>query len=271
MREGLAMKLSCQEHMIPGETMLAKWQTISALGYDGIELRGGGDEAFTARLPELRDARRQGARYSSICGILPVFPGDFDASKRREAIARIRVLLMAAADLGAAGVVSPAAYGIHSNALPPFAAPRTPVEDEAILLEAFGEAAEHAAREGVAIWIEPLNRYEDHMINRLEQAASLCETIGLDSMGVLADLFHMGLEEVSSADALVASKRWVKHLHGADSNRFEPGAGQTDFEAIRRALATIGYTGSIALECRLSGDPLEALRRTAGVLSGEKV
>jgi sugar phosphate isomerase/epimerase len=262
------VKLACQEHMIPGETMLAKWQTISALGYDGIELRGGGDQAFTTRLPELREARRTGARYSSICGILPVFPGDFDTNKRREAVARLKVLLTAAAELGAAGVVCPAAYGIHSNALPPFTAPRPPAEDEAVLLETFGEVAEHAAREGVSIWIEPLNRYEDHMINRLEQAASLCEKIGLDSVGVMADLFHMGLEEANSASALVASRRWVKHLHGADSNRFEPGAGQTDFTAIKRALASIDYSGSIALECRLSRDPLEALRGAASVLSG---
>ena len=261
------MKLACQEHMIPGTSPLEKWRAISDLGYGGIELRGGGDAEFIARLPELRDAVRQGAHYSSICGILPVFPGDFDADRRRDAVVRLKVLLTAAGELGAAGVITPAAYGIHSNALPPFKAPRTLAEDETVLLEIFAELGEQAASEGVAIWIEPLNRYEDHMVNRLEQAVSLCERIGLSSVGVMADLFHMNIEEVDSAAALIASRDRLGHLHGADSNRLEPGAGQTDFAAIKTALTSIGYEGFIALECRLSGDAHTALRRAADILS----
>jgi sugar phosphate isomerase/epimerase len=261
------MKLACQEHMIPGETPLEKWRAIEALGYQGIELRGGGDAEFKARLPELREAVRQGAFFSSICGILPVFVGDFEKDKRRAAIERLKVLLAAAAELGAAGVITPAAYGIHSNALPPFKAPRTPEEDHSVLLEGFGELGEHAKREGTKVLIEPLNRYEDHMINRLEQAVALCEEIGLDSVAIMADLFHMGIEEANSAAALAASGQWLAHIHGADSNRFEPGAGQTDFAAVTQVLARIGYAGVIALECRLKAEPLTALKNAARVLS----
>jgi sugar phosphate isomerase/epimerase len=261
------MKLACQEHMIPGETVLEKWRTIEALGYQGIELRGGGDAEFKARLPELREGVLQGAVFSSICAILPVFVGDFDNDKRREAIDRLKALLTAAAELGAAGVITPAAYGIHSNALPPFKAPRTPEQDHSILLEGFGELGEHARREGTKILIEPLNRYEDHMINRLEQATALCDQIGLGSVAIMADLFHMNVEEENSPASLVASRQWLAHLHGADSNRCEPGAGQTDFDAIRQALDRIDYAGFVALECRLSAEPLTALRNAARVLS----
>jgi sugar phosphate isomerase/epimerase len=261
------MKLACQEHMIPGETAFEKWRTIEALGYQGIELRGAGDAAFQARMPELRDAARQGAVFSSICGILPTFVGDFEKDKRRDAIERLKVLLTVAAELGAIGVVTPAAYGIHSNALPPFKAPRTPEQDRRMLLEGFGELGEHAKREGTKILIEPLNRYEDHMVNRLDQAAALCDQIGLGSVAIMADLFHMSMEEENSADSLVASRQWLAHLHGADSNRCEPGAGQTDFGAIRQALDRIHYTGFIALECRLAAEPLVALGNAAKVLS----
>jgi hypothetical protein len=52
-------------------------------------------------------------------------------------------------------------------------------------------AAEHAAREGVWLAIEPINRYEDYMTNRLEQAVGLGEEIerqlGLGSAWVCAD------------------------------------------------------------------------------------
>jgi sugar phosphate isomerase/epimerase len=261
------MKLACQEHMIPGETALEKWRTIEALGYQGFELRGGGDAEFRARMPDLREAVRQGLVFSSICSILPTFVGDFDKDKRRDAIERLKVLLTAGAELGATGVVTPAAYGIHSNALPPFNAPRTTEQDHTILLDGFGELGDHAKREGTKILVEPLNRYEDHMINRLDQATALCEQIGLDSVAIMADLFHMSIEEENSAESLVASKRWLAHLHGADSNRCEPGAGQTDFAAIKQALDRIDYAGFIALECRLAAEPLTALRNAAKVLS----
>lgn len=260
------MKLACQEHMIAGEDLPGKWGMLESLGYAGIELRGGGDAEFEARMPELRAASKSGVIISSICGILPVFPGDFDKDKRAEAVVRLKVLLTAAAELGAAGVITPAAYGIHSNALPPFKAPRTEAEDHDVLLESFGALAEHARREGVSIFIEPLNRYEDHMINRLDQAAAICDEIGLSSVAVMADLFHMGIEETNSAEALVAASPRLGHIHGADSNRLEPGAGHTDFRAVAKALQNIGYDGFVALECRLSADPLVALRRAARVL-----
>jgi sugar phosphate isomerase/epimerase len=261
------MNLACQEHIIPGDTVLDKWRTIQSLGFRGIELRGGGDDAFRARLPELREAVRHGARFPSICGILTVFVGDFDADKRRQAIARLKVLLSAAAELGATGVISPAAYGIHSNRLPPHKARRPPAEDEQILFDGFGELAGHAGKEGVKILIEPLNRYEDHMINRLEQGVALCERIGLDSAAIMADLFHMNIEEASLPEALIAAKPRLAHLHAADSNRLQPGAGHTDFAAVKRALEQIGYAGFVALECQLTGDPLTALKSAAAVLS----
>lgn len=260
------MNLACQEHLIPGETAIEKWDAVRSFGYQGIELRGGGDEDFRARLPELREAVRQGARYPSICGILPVFVGDFDADKRHDAIGRLKVLLSAAAELGATGVISPAAYGIHSNRLPPHKARRSPAEDEQILLDGFGELAAHAQREGVKILIEPLNRYEDHMINRLEQGVALCERIGSPAAAIMADLFHMNIEEPSLADALIGARGRLAHLHAADSNRLEPGQGHTDFRAVSRALEQIGFTGFVALECGLSAEPETALKAAAAVL-----
>lgn len=259
------MKISAQEHLIPGTTMLEKWQAISALGYQGIELRGSGDD-FTARLPELRDAARQGAHYSSICGIMPgVYLGSLEADDRRDAIGRLKLLLSGAGELGIAGVISPGAYGIYP--LPRKGWARTAEEDNQILLDGFGELAEHARAAGTQIWIEPLNRYEDHMINRLEQAEVMCEAIGLESIGIMADLFHMNVEEANSAKALVAAKRWLRHLHGADSTRAEPGTGQTDFAAVKDALRSIGYAGFVALECRLSEGATESLSRAARTLA----
>ncbi|MEU8352902.1 sugar phosphate isomerase/epimerase, partial [Streptomyces sp. NPDC048845] len=51
-----------------------------------------------------------------------------------------------------------------------------------------------------------------------------------------------------------------------DSNRFQPGAGHLDWSAWLGALDAAGYRGHLALECRLTGDPAEAVRSVPSFL-----
>ena len=257
------MKLACQEHLIPGDDLVEKWQLAQSLGFDGIELRGHGDFAFQKRLPELKRARREGAVFPSVCVIMSHFIADFDRAKRQDALDNMKSLLSVIAELGGHGAITPASYGMHSNSLPPFQAPRTPHEDEEILLEALHSLGEHAKREGVQVFLEPLNRYEDHMINTLNQAVGLCKKVSLDSVQVMADLFHMNIEERDSAAALIEAKDYLAHIHLADSNRLQPGLGQIQFERIFQALKQIEYNGFLAVECRLQGEATDALRKVA--------
>lgn len=52
-------------------------------------------------------------------------------------------------------------------------------------------------------------------------------------------------------------------VHVADSNRLQPGLGHTDFGPALQALKQIGFTGYMALECHLQGEPKAALAATA--------
>ena len=175
------MKLACQEQLIPGESLAEKWAFISAAGFDGIELLGHGDFAFARRLAELRAARDAGVVLSSVCVAMDHFVGDFDEARRRDAIENMKSLLSVIAELGGVGAVTPAAFALWSNALPPWESPpRSPQEDREVLLGALAELGRHASAQGVRVFFEPLNRYEDHMVNRLEQAARLCEEAGSD-------------------------------------------------------------------------------------------
>jgi sugar phosphate isomerase/epimerase len=246
------MKLAAQEHLIPGET----------LSYEGIELRGLGEFAFEKRLEELQQARQDGAYFPSVCVIMPHFIGAFDKAKRRDAINNMKSLLSVIAEVGGKGAITPASYGMHSNRLPPFKAPRTPEEDELVLIESLQELGEHAAKHKVEVFLEPLNRYEDHMLNTLEQGVALIKKVGLESVTLMADLYHMNIEEKNSAQALVDVKDYLAHIHLADSNRFEPGQGQTDFASIRKILEDIKYDGFLALECGFKDEPLTALKNS---------
>ena len=257
------MKIACQEHLIPGDTLIAKWEFISSVGYDGIELRGQGDFKFRERLPELREAQRAGVVLPSVCVIMDHFIGDFDLARRRDAIENMKSLLAVIAEIGGYGAITPAAYGMFSRRLPPFEPPRSPADDRQVLIEGLGELGEQAVQTGVCVLFEPLNRYEDHMVNSLAAAVELCKAIGLDSVKVMGDFFHMGIEEADLAESIRQAGNYLKHMHLADSNRQQPGLGHTDFKPAFQALKQIGFAGYMALECHLSGEPRAALAETA--------
>jgi sugar phosphate isomerase/epimerase len=258
-----SMKLACQEQHIPGRTLVDKWRFCQEHGFDGIELRGADGFRFRERLPELRTARQAGVVMPSVCPATDHFIGDFDAERRRDAVAQMKSLLSVMAEIGGLGAMTPAAWGMFSRRLPPFEPPRPPEQDREVLVEALTELGEHAAREGVVVWLEPLNRYEDHMVNRLEQAADLGRATGSDAVQVVGDLYHMNIEERDPAQAIRDTGAVLSHVQIGDSNRLQPGAGHLDFAGAFAALADIGYGGYLAMECGVDGDPRQVLPAVA--------
>lgn len=251
--------IACQEQLLPGTDLESKWDAATAAGYEAIELRGQGALALAGRLPELRRAAAAGVVMRTVCVDMRHFFGAFDPDLRADAVVQMRSQLSVIAELGGVGAVTPASYGMFSRRLPPFEPPRSAAEDREVLLAGLSALGGHAASEGVTLFLEPLNRYEDHMVNRLEQAAELIEAVGHDSVRIAADTYHMNIEEDDPSAALVTWGRFVGHVQVSDSNRLQPGAGHLDWPGVLAALKEIGYTGDLALESRLRGDPVEAV------------
>ena len=260
------MKLGCQEHLLPGASLIEKWDVCRRIGFDGIELLGQGDFRFRERLPELRAARAAGVALPSVCVQMDHFIGDFDLERRRDAIANMKSLLSVIAEIGGYGAITPAAFGLFSRSLPPFQPPRSPDDDRRVLIEGLRELGEHAAREGVAVLLEPLNRYEDHMLHTLADAVDLCRAIGLPSVKVMGDFFHMNIEEQDMAAAIAETGDLLAHMHLADSNRAQPGMGHTDFKPAFQTLKQIGFQGYMALECHIRGERRAALAQAVRYL-----
>ncbi|MEU6113396.1 sugar phosphate isomerase/epimerase family protein [Streptomyces sp. NPDC047117] len=254
------LKTACQEQLLPGDTLQQKWEFAREAGYDAIELRGKGDFHFRERLPELRKAAADGVVMPTVCVEMLHFLGDFDADRRRDAVAQMKSQLSVIAELGGTGAQTPASYGMFSRRLPPFEPPRDEHADREVLLAGLTELGEHARAEGVTLFLEPLNRYEDHMVNRLEQAADLISEVGLDSVRIGIDSYHMNIEEADPAAAILAAAPYIGHAQVSDSNRFQPGAGHLDWAAWLGALDAAGYEGHLTVECRLTGDPVQAVR-----------
>ncbi|WP_367874531.1 TIM barrel protein [Luteolibacter sp. Populi] len=119
-----------------------------------------------------------------------------------------------------------------------------------------------AAGAGVPFIYEPLNRYETNLFNRLVPAAEFLDAHGLANVVLLADLFHMNIEEPDVAKALIDAGRRIGHVHWADSNRLAMGSGHADPGAILDALRNISYQGYLSAEIFPGDDPEAAARQT---------
>ena len=116
------------------------------------------------------------------------------------------------------------------------------------LAEALADLGDHAAKRGVPLLYEPLNRYETNLLNRQLDAAKFLEAHGLANVQLLCDLFHMNIEESSNAETLRACGRHVGHVHFADSNRRAIGFGHTAVAPVVAALRDLGYAGYLSAE-----------------------
>ena len=130
------------------------------------------------------------------------------------------------------------------------------------LSEALNELGEHAGTRGVVLLYEPLNRYETNMCNLLSDGIALVRSLSTKNVRLLADLYHMNIEEPDLAVALREAADLLGHVHLADSNRRPAGNGHTDFRAIADALRGIGYDGYLSAECLPWPDPDAAAEQT---------
>ena len=127
-------------------------------------------------------------------------------------------------------------------------------------LDDLGEYA--AATHGTALLYEPLNRYETNLFNRITETAAWLRTLKTHRVRILADLFHMNIEEHDLPAALRDAGALVGHVHFADSNRRAIGLGHTNAAPIVAALREIGYTDYLSAEILPLPDADTAARQT---------
>jgi D-psicose/D-tagatose/L-ribulose 3-epimerase len=117
-----------------------------------------------------------------------------------------------------------------------------------LAVQSVRKVSEYAAGRGVRIGVEPLNRYETYLVNRIDQALELLDLVDVEGTGVIADTFHMNLEEADPAAAVRAAGLHLMELQIADSNRLGLGRGHLDVKAVLRVARDLRYDGPFVLE-----------------------
>ena len=120
----------------------------------------------------------------------------------------------------------------------------------------------HASTLGVKLIYEPLNRYETNLINTLGDGVQFLKTRQIQHVGLLADLFHMNIEEADMAVSIKAAGDLVMHVHFADSNRRPVGNGHSDFREVAKVLKEINYPAYVSAEAFAWPNPEAAATQT---------
>jgi sugar phosphate isomerase/epimerase len=130
------------------------------------------------------------------------------------------------------------------------------------LAEAMTVLGEHAVNRGQVLLYEPLNRYETNLINTVEDGVRFVQGLPTKGVKLLADLFHMNIEEADVAGAIRAGAGHIGHFHFADSNRRPAGLGHLDFGPVVKAVRETKFAGYFAAEAFAYPNPEEAARQT---------
>jgi sugar phosphate isomerase/epimerase len=247
------VKIGIQTARLPGDSLKEKFANAGRYGFDGVEVNVNPEFDLGDHVDELKTAS-EGAGIP-VCAICthsihdPLQPDEADRARRFAGLAR---LLSLADQLGASGVVSvpvrrPVTFpDLNDAGLMDFAA------------EQFKGWASSLPEGRSQVFLEPLNRYEATFLRRVEQGIELAQKVNHARVTGLADLFHMNIEESNMADPIANAGSLLGHVHIADNNRFQPGAGFMDLQPSFRALKAIDYSGFITIECSALGGPLLA-------------
>lgn len=236
----------------------AACRQAAQLGYDAVEVFAPGPDAVPAA--QLRSLLQETGLKLAAVGtgagwvIHRLSLTSPEESVRRKAIQFIQSMIDFGGPCGAPAIIG-SMQGRHGDGVS---------VDQARdwLRAALDELAEDARRYGVPLIYEPLNRYETNLVNTQAAGVELLQSLQTDNVRLLADLFHMNIEEQDVAAGLHAGGRHIGHVHFVDSNRRPVGCGHMHYGAIVAALREIGYTGYVSAEAFAWPNPQAAAEQT---------
>lgn len=230
----------------------------AALGFDAVEIFAPGPRELSADVvrPLLAAAKLKLAAVGTGAGwvIHKLTLTSPDAGVRQKAREFIRGMIDAGGALGAPAIIG-SMQGRWGEGVDLDAAMR-------YLGEALNDLGEHARQYHVPLIYEPLNRYETNLVTTMSQGSALLACLKSKNVKLLADLFHLNIEEADIAASLRHAAGDIGHVHLADSNRRPATMGHVDFAPIARALAEISYGGYVSAECLPYPDPDQAAKAT---------
>lgn len=226
-------------------------EDLKSTGYDGVEIpMFEGEVAYYEKLG--KHLAENGLGASGI-GVMPgggASAVSADKAERDAALDHIKWIIDCTAAIG-----GDVAAGPFHQPLGEFSGAGPTADEQKRVAEVHKQAAQYAAKSGVTLAVEPLNRFECYFINTATQAADLVKAVDEPNYGYLYDTFHFNIEENSITDVIGQTIDQITHVHISENNRGIPGAGHIDFPSVFKALKGVGYDGWMTIEAFGSAMP----------------
>ncbi|MDR2862965.1 MAG: sugar phosphate isomerase/epimerase [Puniceicoccales bacterium] len=233
------LNLCLQWGAIPGGAINQKLDFLEANGFAAVELPTGkwlfdNHSAFKKAL----EGRK--LTVATACG-----PSDFShaaKAKRDAEVAKFLPQLEVLGDLKSVGLIlCPARRTVALG----FSELR-----EDFINNTGKRLAEHAAKHGTSIVLEPLTRGETPFLNLVADGANIARAIGPGAT-VMGDFWHMSKEETSCLGAFISGGTLLSHVHIASLKDRKIPAMEPKYDKYVdgfRGLKIIGYRGAVSLE-----------------------
>ncbi|MTD58906.1 sugar phosphate isomerase/epimerase family protein [Amycolatopsis pithecellobii] len=246
MQASIASRLSVNEFMWPDSSFEDDLETCRRAGIRGIGIWE--DKLGNGRDEELIELFGQSGLQATVCAptaptILPssFFPGPSDPQERIEQLV---------ASIHRFKPFAPAQFVTITGTDDSL----SKSEQRKIVVDGYRRAGVAAAEIGAVIGIEPIRLADESIITTVAEAADLVAEIGLESVGIIWDVWHHWdsptvLEDIKSYAHLftvVQLGDWPDRPHATD--RAIPGEGVIPLDRMFGALESAGYTGWYDLE-----------------------
>lgn len=243
------LRICSRMEVIPGKELEEKFAKMKAWGMEGAEV----NVDLYGREEQIRRALANAGLTAAMTNF-GRNPGNIispDPQERQLGIDSMKRKLEAAGKVGCAGMLY----------VPLFGSPKDGEMNQSIrarLVDVLHPLAEFALEHSTAIVFEPLCRMETSFLNRVSDAAAIARDVDSDGMKVMADFYHMSVEETDMMGAVISGGRYLTHVHLAgglsDPRRSIPGQNQSRFVEGFRGLKYIGYDRFCSFECGIRGD-----------------
>ena len=183
------MLLGTQDKDFFPKDLVEKFCFVKNMGFEAFEIDG---KVLVENVEEVKKAiQESGLPVTTACGGYRGWIGDFIEERRVNGVEDLKQIIRALKEVGGTGVVVPAAWGMFTFRLPPMVSPRSHEGDVKAIMDSLSELDKVAKECGVYIYLEPLNRYQDHMLNTIQDAVNIIDKGMYEMVKITGDFYHM--------------------------------------------------------------------------------
>ena len=225
---------------------------VMGMGFDGLEI------AVHAGMT-VEEAKKiggylaeRGIPSSALAVFLPdaANPVSPDKHLRDSAVETFKLYVDCAKSLGSNILAGPFSQGLGY-----FTGERPTKQEWAWSIDTAKRFCEYAGSQGIEVGIEPLNRFEQYLLNTAEDSVKYVREIDMPHVGLLMDTMHANIEELSIAAAFEYALPYTKHIHISENNRGIPGTGHACTKEVFDVIKKGGYSGWLTIEAFNEGAP----------------